>query len=157
MICGSLIIFDEMPSQLYKRLGYSNYYNFSAVYNGVLSRQLVNAIYDSGNYTDVFERDLIEAEKRVTVAVITTEPKNIRYGSPDFYQQMTCEMQKNGIHIILREKVAEHFAILDDELVWHGGMNLLGEEDVWDNLIRIKSAEEKGCEQDTGGNRRSSY
>ena len=23
---------------------------------------------------------------------------------------------------------------------WHGGMNLLGKEDVWDNLIRIKSA-----------------
>ena len=34
----------------------------------------------------------------------------------------------------------EHFALIDDELVWHGGMNLLGKEDVWDNLIRIKSA-----------------
>ena len=29
---------------------------------------------------------------------------------------------------------------MDEELVWHGGMNLLGKEDVWDNLIRIKSA-----------------
>ena len=32
-----------------------------------------------------------------------------------------------------------HFAIIDDELVWHGGMNLLGKEDAWDNLMRIKS------------------
>ena len=32
------------------------------------------------------------------------------------------------------------FAVMDEELVWHGGMNLLGKEDVWDNLIRIKSA-----------------
>lgn len=25
-----------------------------------------------------------------------------------------------------------------DGFVWHGGMNLLGKEDVWDNLIRVK-------------------
>lgn len=33
-----------------------------------------------------------------------------------------------------------NFALIDDELVWYGGMNLLGKEDVWDNLVRIKSA-----------------
>jgi len=38
----------------------------------------------------------------------------------------------------------EHFALIDDELVWHGGMNLLGKEDVWDNLMRIKSASVAG-------------
>ncbi|MCD7956625.1 MAG: hypothetical protein LUG93_12960 [Lachnospiraceae bacterium] len=27
---------------------------------------------------------------------------------------------------------------IDDELVWHGGMNLLGKVDVWDNLMRIR-------------------
>ena len=31
--------------------------------------------------------------------------------------------------------------MIDDDLVWHGGMNLLGKEDFWDNLIRINSAE----------------
>ena len=30
-------------------------------------------------------------------------------------------------------------AIIDQELVWHGGMNLLGKVDAWDNLIRIES------------------
>lgn len=48
-------------------------------------------------------------------------------------------MQLAGMHVILREEVIEHFAIIDDELVWHGGMNLLGKEDAWDNLMRIKS------------------
>lgn len=32
----------------------------------------------------------------------------------------------------------ERFAVIDDELVWHGGMNLLGKVDSWDNLMRIK-------------------
>ena len=41
--------------------------------------------------------------------------------------------------MILKSEVSEHFAVIDDILVWHGGMNLLGKEDVWDNLIRIKN------------------
>ena len=50
-------------------------------------------------------------------------------------------MRESGIHVIIKEEVEEHFAVLDDELVWHGGMNLLGKEDVWDNLMRIRSAQ----------------
>ena len=49
------------------------------------------------------------------------------------------EMRENGIYVIVRDEVAEHFAVIDDELVWHGGMNLLGREDAWDNLMRIRS------------------
>ena len=62
--------------------------------------------------------------------VITTEPQNIAYGSPEFCQRLIEIMQEKGIHVIAREEVAEHFAVLDDELVWHGGMNLLGKEDL---------------------------
>lgn len=54
---------------------------------------------------------------------------------------MIENMRLGGIHVILREEVTGHFAIIDDELVWHGGMNLLGKEDAWDNLIRIKSSQ----------------
>lgn len=54
---------------------------------------------------------------------------------------MVENMRLGGIHVILREEVIEHFAIIDDELVWHGGMNLLGREDAWDNLMRIKSSQ----------------
>lgn len=43
------------------------------------------------------------------------------------------------MHITVKDEVDEHFAVIDDEFVWHGGMNLLGKEDVWDNLMRIKS------------------
>lgn len=52
---------------------------------------------------------------------------------------MLKEMEENGIYVIVRDEVAEHFAVIDDELVWHGGMNLLGREDAWDNLMRISS------------------
>jgi len=39
---------------------------------------------------------------------------------------------------ILTENETEHFAVIDHSLVWHGGMNLLGKEDAWDNLIRVR-------------------
>lgn len=73
--------------------------------------------------------------------VITTEPQNIAYGSPEFCQRLIDTMRESGIHVIIKENVEEHFSVLDDELVWHGGMNLLGKEDVWDNLIRVRSAQ----------------
>ena len=48
-------------------------------------------------------------------------------------------MQENAICVITKDEVTEDFAIIDDELVWHRGMNLLGREDARDNLMRIKS------------------
>ncbi|WP_289964293.1 hypothetical protein, partial [Faecalibaculum rodentium] len=30
------------------------------------------------------------------------------------------------------------FAVIDRELVWDGGINLLGPEDAWNHLIRVK-------------------
>lgn len=158
-------VFDNMYAKrlcTYKRTG------FELITNSIFSKQTVNSIYDSGNYMDVFERDIVEAEKKiivsspeltqdkverfvylikprqeagVAVVVITMEPQNKFYGSPEFSQRMIQEMKENGIYVIVKDEVAEHFAVIDDELVWHGGMNLLGREDAWDNLMRIKAAQ----------------
>ena len=145
----------------YKRLGYS------LVSNMILEKQSANAIYDSGNYSDVFEQDLVEAEKRIIISspdiiqdkidrmiyvtkqriesgckitIITINPEGTHYGSSAHYYEMIKQMENAGMQVIVKDEVDEHFAIIDDELVWHGGMNLLGKEDVWDNLMRIKSA-----------------
>lgn len=78
-------------------------------------------------------------EAGVCVVVITTAPENVSYGSTDVCNELVEQLKLAGIIVKLKEKVEEHFAVIDDELVWHGGMNLLGKEDVWDNLMRIKS------------------
>ena len=44
-----------------------------------------------------------------------------------------------GIEVVLTDLESEHYAVIDKKLVWHGGMNLLGKEDAWDNLIRVES------------------
>ena len=73
--------------------------------------------------------------------VITTNPENILYGDAEYYHVMILQMQEAGVTVLLKEEVTEHFALIDEELVWHGGMNLLGKADIWDNLMRIKSAQ----------------
>lgn len=145
----------------YKRLGYS------IVNNIILDKQNVNAIYDSGNYADIFEQDLVEANKRIIVSspqitqdkidrfifitstrleagcnitVITQNPDSTPFGTSWFYYDMINQLKDAGINVITKEEINECFALIDDDLVWHGGMNLLGKADVYDNLIRIKSA-----------------
>lgn len=157
-------VFENMYAKrlrTYKRLGYS------LISNMVLEKQTANAIYDSGNYSDIFEQDLVEAEKRIIISspqitqdkidrmiyvtrqrveagckitVITINPEGTVYGSTAHYYSMIKQMEEAGVHVIVKDEVDEHFALIDDELVWHGGVNLLGKEDVWDNLMRIKSA-----------------
>ena len=169
----SVIVYDYIDSHLrvfenmykkrlstYKKLGYS------VISDMVQNKQSANAIYDSGNYSDVFEQDLIEAEKRIIISspqiiqdkinrmiyvtkqrmeagckitIITTNPENAAYSNPEYCFGLIKYMEEAGIEVIVKDVVEEHFAIIDEDLVWHGGMNLLGKEDVWDNLMRIKS------------------
>lgn len=100
----------------YKRTGFS-------IWTGdVQSKQMINAIYDSGNYIENFAQDIVFV-----------------YGSAAVCYELIRKMQQVGIDVVTKSEVEERFAVIDDELVWHGGMNLLGKVDVWDNLMRIKS------------------
>ena len=144
----------------YKRIGFS-------IWTGDLhSKQTIHAIYDSGNYTEKFEQDIVEAEKMVVISspdirqnkierflslvkdrqeagvkitIITTDPEEVVYGSADVCYKLIGMMRQVGINVVIKTEVEERFAVIDDELVWHGGMNLLGKADVWDNLMRIKN------------------
>ena len=44
-----------------------------------------------------------------------------------------------GANVRETDDECEHYAVIDKRLVWHGGMNLLGKTDVYDNLIRVES------------------
>ena len=149
-----------------KRLRTCKKTGFSIWTSDLQDKQDVHAIFDSGNYTEKFEQDLVEAEKSivisspnirqekierlislvkerqeqgVSVTVIITEPEKDLYSNVDMCYELIREMQQVAINVVAQEEVEERFAVIDDELVWHGGMNLLGKEDVWDNLMRIKN------------------
>lgn len=180
-------VFDGMYQKrlkTYKKIG------FRVISNPAIEKQEVNAIYDSGSYTDIFERDLVEADKEilisspslisekvdrlirlvkprqeagVNVTVITDVPENNAFGNAEYLYALIRQMQSVGIRVRLAEEEARCFAVIDRVLVWHGGVNLLGKEDAWeDNLIRVRDGKaaaelmEMGLEavQETGKNDR---
>ena len=96
-------------------------------------------------YQDKIERFLYLIKQRqetgVNVRVITRNPESTMYGNPEILYELITKMKSQGVDVYLKDEVEERFAVIDDELVWHGGVNLLGKEDVWDNLMRIKNIE----------------
>lgn len=157
--------FDKMYA---KRLRTYRKMGFSIWMQELQPKQIINAIFDSVNYTEKFEQDIVESEKMVVISspdirqdkidrflllvkkrqevgvkvtVITTDSEDITYGKSDVCYELIRAMQLVGINVITRTEVEECFAVIDDEIVWHGGMNLLGKADVWDNLMRIRNSQ----------------
>ena len=146
----------------YRKLGYKILSNPPGI------KQQVNAIYDRRDYMETFERDLVEANEEIVVAspeirrdkverfiqlvksrqeagvsvtVITLNPENQGFEDTIELHILIEEMRKNGILVRLTAEDTEHYAVIDRLLVWHGGMNLLGKADAWDNLIRVENAQ----------------
>ena len=143
----------------YKKIG------FELLSRKIIDKQTANAIFTSDNYYDVFEQDLIEAEteivisspdishdkierfvsimkprqeKGIKITIITENPDKKPIGNPAYLMDLMHQLRSIGIDIGYTDNVNEHYAVIDKSLVWHGGMNLLGKADVWDNLIRVK-------------------
>ena len=169
-----VIVYDYIDSHIFqfdrmylKRLRTYKKIGFQILTNEPQKKQEVNAIYDAGNYTAVFERDLVEAEKEIIVSspqitqdkierflylikprqeagvkvtVITEDPENSAYENAEFLYALTEDMKHAGIHVKIADTEMECFAVIDQSLVWHGGMNLLGKQDAYDNLIRVRDA-----------------
>lgn len=46
-----------------------------------------------------------------------------------------------GFEIQYAEETCQHFAVIDEKIVWYGSMNLLSRDDVEDNIMRLESRE----------------
>ena len=64
-----------------------------------------------------------------------------KYGKPDYRASLIKEMQLAGFRVVVSENVQDRFAVIDNEIVWYGSMDLLGKEDAEDILMRIESKE----------------
>ena len=73
------------------------------------------------------------------VTVITMEPNSIGYEDVIESTLLVDELHKGGIIVRKTKVVGECFAVIDNQIVWHGGMNLLGKAEAWDNLMRVEN------------------
>ena len=78
-------------------------------------------------------------ESGVNVTVVTQNPDAALYDNSDELWMLIQLIRHSGVEVILTDSASEHYAVMDGKLVWYGGMNPLGREDAWDNLIRVDS------------------
>ena len=146
----------------YKRIGYSLHTSDAP------EKQTANAIFDSDNYRSVFEQDIREATKTVVISsptlsrkrveqliallqpgqengvkvtVITWHPAVYRCGKDEHCFGLLESLRTAGCEICLVQDNCQHFAVIDEKIVWYGSMNLLSRDDVEDNIMRLESQE----------------
>lgn len=155
--------FDKMYAarlKAYKKIGYELCVNMDG------EKQKANAIYDIENYAETYWKDLEEAnsvvvvssprlnnqkvdriinmlgkrrELGVKVTIVTWHPDAYKYGKDDVRMELMERLRKAGFEIRLVEESCEHYAVIDNDIVWYGSVNLLSKEDAEDNLMRVCS------------------
>ena len=157
--------FDKMYSarlKAYKKIGYELCVNMDG------EKQKANAIYDIENYAETYWKDLEEANSAVVVSsprlnnqkvdriinmlgkrrelgvevtIVTWHPDAYKYGKDDVRMELMERLRKAGFEIRLVEETCEHYAVIDNEIVWYGSVNLLSNVKEEDSLMRVKSKE----------------
>ena len=159
-----IAMFDRMYTnkrlKTYRRIGFDV---VADIQNDITSR---NAIYGYYDYKEAFYDDVQNANEEIIISspflstakvrgfisyiqkmlikgtkvkVITLKPESISFGDVNKREMLQNEMIENGIELILKEECYERYGIIDNRLVWYGSTNLLGKDDIDDNLIRIDS------------------
>ena len=78
-------------------------------------------------------------EAGVKATIVTWHPNAYMYGSDEHRIELMEELRNAGFHIELVEDNCGHYAVIDNEIVWYGSMNLLSKDDVEDNIMRVVS------------------
>lgn len=74
----------------------------------------------------------------MSVTVVTLNPEGYTEEKVEDTKVLVQILENCGIKVRLQDFMHEHFAIVDDEIVWYGSMNLLSKAKADDNLMRVK-------------------
>lgn len=157
--------FDKMYAsrlKAYKKIGYELYSETEDE-----SDRQMNAIYDMETYAEVFWRDIEKARNSVVISsprlnadkvtclirdmekcqvngtkctIVTWHPDSYGFGKSEARMALLERLRKAGVEVYYVEESCEHFAVIDQSVVWYGSMDLLAKPDVEDNLMRVCSS-----------------
>ena len=161
-------MFDNMYMKrlkAYKQIGYE-------LSGGLkVEKQTANAIYEGDNYREIFHRDLIDANKNVIISspaisgpkvnelinmlrekqmagvqvtIVTWTPDSYGFGDAAYWMQLHEDMRSTGFYIKTVEEHCDRFAVIDQEVVWYGNINLLAKDRADDSIMRVMSKEIAG-------------
>ncbi len=77
----------------------------------------------------------------VAVTVITLSAEGYPQGRIEATKELQEILHAAGIRVTTQADLHTHFAVIDEEIVWYGSMNLLSRSKEDDGLMRVKSRE----------------
>ena len=161
-------MFDNMYMKrlkAYKQIGYEIIGDLQA------DKQMVNAIYDGDNYSENYHKDLVDANKNIVISspvisglkvyelinmlkekqmsgvqvtIVTWTPDSYGFGDASYWMQLHEDMRKAGFYIKTVEEHCDRFAVIDQNIVWYGNINLLAKDKDDDSIMRVRSKEIAG-------------
>lgn len=138
----------------YRKIG------FDVITDLVDNKQNVNHIYNYSDYLEVFRQDIHEATKSIIISSPQLNEKKVlsfidlikdrqeKGVSVNVFTKQTDDpytnnlidlLYGNGVFVEVYPDLDSYFAVIDLEIVWHGGINLLGKSNIYDSLMRVKS------------------
>ena len=144
----------------YKKIGFE-------VCAEVVDKQKVsNSIFDGISYWEVFEKDVLSAEKSlvisspflssrkvnwlvgqsetlqkrgVTIKLYALSPEAYLEDGRDHHTELLNQLVVSGIQVNLQRHCHERYAVIDQSLVWYGSTNLLSNGSDDHSLMRLVS------------------
>lgn len=163
----SAIVYDYVDSHIHyfnnmykKRLSAYRKIGFDVITDLVNNKQNVNHIYNYSDYLEVFRQDIHEANKSIIISSPQLDEKKVlsfielikdgqeKGVSVNVFTKQTDDpytnnlidlLYGNGVFVEVYPDLDSYFAIIDQEIVWYGGINLLGKSNIYDSLMRVKS------------------
>ena len=75
----------------------------------------------------------------VEITIVTWNPDSYGFGDAGYWMQLHEDMRQAGFYMKTVEDSCEHFAIVDQEIVWYGNINILSKAKLEDSIMRVQS------------------
>jgi len=168
-----VIIFDYIDQHIpklermyHRRLRTYKKIGFEVCAEVVDKQEVSNSIFDGISYWEVFEKDVLSAEKSivisspflcsrkvgwlvslsetlqkrgVTIKLLVLSPEAYPEDGREHHKELLNQLVASGIQVKTESRCHERYAVIDQSLVWYGSMNLLSNGSGENSLMRIVS------------------
>lgn len=168
-----VIIFDYIDQHIpvlermyHRRLRTYKKIGFEVCAEVVDKQEVSNSIFDGVGYWEVFEKDVLAAEKSivisspflssrkvgwlvsqsedlqkrgVTIKLFVLSPEEYLEDGREHHKELLNQMGAVGIQANTESHCYERYAVIDQSLVWYGSMNLLSNDREDNSLMRLVS------------------
>jgi phosphatidylserine/phosphatidylglycerophosphate/cardiolipin synthase-like enzyme len=132
-----------------------------------LKDTILDIIFDNNNFMPVFIQDInaatkdilivspfvrkmrtlqmtkhlkVALEKKVRVLIVTRPKEDFKSKDHATIQRTLDLLTDNGVSVVFKSNIHQKFAVMDQNIVWYGSINLLSYGSAQESIMRIESS-----------------